>query len=494
MEMANCIFWDNEASNCSGIYVSGSASLAVTYSDVEGGQPAPECVTVGSTVDWGPGNIDCDPRFADAGSGEYHLSCGSCCIDAGTNDTPSLPPTDLDGNDRIVDGDFDDVATVDMGAYEFQGDTTPPEITCPEDVTLECPACTTPECTGWATATDACCGENLTITYVDDVVPGCCETKTITRTWTATDGCGLSSSCVQIIKVVDTTPPECDAAPDEIAACEGTAVTLTYSVTDNCDPDPECCWYEGDQLLVCGSPLVHTFELGKHTITLRCTDDCGNTCEDTVTVTIGAELAVTSDPPGVEITDDQQVVQGVTPYSACYEPGKTVRLCAQDRKEVDDVWYRFRRWEIDGVSQEERLTCIAVEMDKAHAAKAVYEIVPWTLSVESFPIAGAGITGDKPGTTNYVEWCWDGEVVNLLAPPTMPIEGRCYHFMYWMVDGQIGQKNSVALRLEMDSNKTAIAVYDPWPPGDLDGNCTVNVLDLIKVRNNLGKKCSPCAP
>jgi len=33
---------------------------------------------------------------------------------------PDLPPmTDLDGNARVVDGDLDEVATVDMGAYEF---------------------------------------------------------------------------------------------------------------------------------------------------------------------------------------------------------------------------------------------------------------------------------------------------------------------------------------------------------------------------------------
>jgi hypothetical protein len=33
---------------------------------------------------------------------------------------PEDVTTDLDGNPRIVDGNGDDVATVDMGAYEFQ--------------------------------------------------------------------------------------------------------------------------------------------------------------------------------------------------------------------------------------------------------------------------------------------------------------------------------------------------------------------------------------
>ena len=46
---------------------------------------------------------------------------GSPCIDAADNDAvPAEVATDLDGNPRIVDGDDDGEATVDMGAYEFQ--------------------------------------------------------------------------------------------------------------------------------------------------------------------------------------------------------------------------------------------------------------------------------------------------------------------------------------------------------------------------------------
>ena len=80
----------------------------VTYSDVQGGWP-------------GDGNIDANPLFADAESGDLHLQAGSPCIDAGSNNAvPIVVATDLDANPRIVDGDADDVATVDMGAYELQ--------------------------------------------------------------------------------------------------------------------------------------------------------------------------------------------------------------------------------------------------------------------------------------------------------------------------------------------------------------------------------------
>ena len=64
------------------------------------------------------GNISADPLFVDPGGNDYHLQRGSPCIDAGTNAEPDLPATDLDDNPRIVDGNGDDVAIVDMGAYE----------------------------------------------------------------------------------------------------------------------------------------------------------------------------------------------------------------------------------------------------------------------------------------------------------------------------------------------------------------------------------------
>jgi hypothetical protein len=84
----------------------------VTYSDVQGG--------------WsGDGNIDEDPVFLDASRGNHHLLRQSPCIDAGSNvAVPSSVTTDFDGHWRVVDGNRDGNAIVDMGAYEYQ--TVPP--------------------------------------------------------------------------------------------------------------------------------------------------------------------------------------------------------------------------------------------------------------------------------------------------------------------------------------------------------------------------------
>jgi len=40
-------------------------------------------------------------------------------IDAGDNLTPNLPDTDIDGDPRVLDGDGNGTATIDMGVDEF---------------------------------------------------------------------------------------------------------------------------------------------------------------------------------------------------------------------------------------------------------------------------------------------------------------------------------------------------------------------------------------
>src|SRR5690606_4162554 len=65
-------------------------------------------------------------------------------------------------------------------------DTTPPLITCPDDLTMECGQSTDPADTGIATATDNCGVPS--VTYSESITPGSCEAEfTITRTWIAAD-------------------------------------------------------------------------------------------------------------------------------------------------------------------------------------------------------------------------------------------------------------------------------------------------------------------
>ncbi len=81
-----------------------------------------------------------------------------------------------------------------------------PAIECPPDnLELPCGADIDPKATGFATATDNCTEEGeIVISYEDEVQdnPPC-----VFRTWTATDACKNSNSCVQTLCFVDKVPP-----------------------------------------------------------------------------------------------------------------------------------------------------------------------------------------------------------------------------------------------------------------------------------------------
>jgi len=105
LALTNSILWGDSASMLPELaLMAGSAS--VNYTDVQAG--------------WaGTGNIDADPLFVDPAGGDYHLQGGSPCIDTGDNSAPDLPATDVDGDNRVIDGDGDSISLVDMGADEF---------------------------------------------------------------------------------------------------------------------------------------------------------------------------------------------------------------------------------------------------------------------------------------------------------------------------------------------------------------------------------------
>jgi hypothetical protein len=124
--ITNCIAWGNEGSAIYG------GSKGVTYCDIEGGMDGegnvdfkPCFVEPGYWVDVNDPNIVVEPNEPKAiwFEGDYHLLADSPCIDAGDPNYISEPnETDLDGRPRVLDGNEDGTAVIDMGAYEY----TPP--------------------------------------------------------------------------------------------------------------------------------------------------------------------------------------------------------------------------------------------------------------------------------------------------------------------------------------------------------------------------------
>ncbi len=140
LAVSNCTFSGNTAAlRGGGTYSDPNSSIVVTNSIlwndtpqeiyVETEEVAQVCYSIVQGTWPGEGNIDADPLFVDPdgpdddpntwADNDYRLSANSPGIDAGSNAdvTPDLTH-DLDSLPRITDGDGDDVAVVDMGAYE----------------------------------------------------------------------------------------------------------------------------------------------------------------------------------------------------------------------------------------------------------------------------------------------------------------------------------------------------------------------------------------
>ena len=163
-------------------------------------------------------------------------------------------------------------------------DNTPPTITCPAPVTVQCASQVPAANTGSVTTADNC-GGTVTVTFVGDVITNqtCANRYTITRTYRATDPCGNSATCAQVITVFDNTAPTITCPAPVTVQCASlvpAASNTAATASDNC----------GGAVTVTFSPDVITNQTcaNRYTITrvYTATDLCGNTatCAQVITV------------------------------------------------------------------------------------------------------------------------------------------------------------------------------------------------------------------
>ncbi len=173
-------------------------------------------------------------------------------------------------------------------------DTTAPVITCPADVTVECDADNTSAATGLATATDNCSAVgDITIGESDATTAGACPQEwTITRTWTATDECGQSSSCDQTIDVVDTTAPVMSCGTLTVTPNADGTYTLSQTEIDGLGAgSSDNC---GNVTFTAAPSSFDCADEGANTVTVTGTDECGNSSSCDATVTVEPYLTITS--------------------------------------------------------------------------------------------------------------------------------------------------------------------------------------------------------
>ncbi len=206
--------------------------------------------------------VECDTQenFADfvawlnnnAGLSTVTEVCGTF-VWQNNYDENTNPIAECNGADRIfrVDVDFwvvDDCGNIsNMVTKRFRiGDTTAPELTVPENITLECAEdINAAVITNWeasASAFDSCEGQ-VEVTFTSVSAAMCGNTEVITYTFSAEDACGNLSTENATITIQDTTEPEILCPADLVLECTGDigdheatilAWLATASATDNC--------------------------------------------------------------------------------------------------------------------------------------------------------------------------------------------------------------------------------------------------------------------
>ncbi|MFO1521556.1 MAG: SdrD B-like domain-containing protein [Kiritimatiellia bacterium] len=224
----------------------------------------------------------------------------------------AVSPRDAGGNDTL-DSDIDPADgrtpafTVASGANDVTRDAglfcLPPAITGPPNLVLQCPAGTTTNATGVATAASPC-GCVTSLTYQDTTTPGCGSTSTITRRWTATDACGGVSFCDQTIQIVDTTQPVLAGVPaGTTVQCNAVPAAPTVTATDACDTSVVPVLTTSTTPGSCPQSYILTR-------TWTATDDCGNvrTASQAITVqdTTAPVFSGVGDPATIQC--DQPIV------------------------------------------------------------------------------------------------------------------------------------------------------------------------------------------
>ena len=197
-------------------------------------------------------------------------------------------------------------------------DNTPPKIAAPPDASYTCrsevPVANANQATRGVVLDedgnplppgppfDNCGTPTVTVSETSSGAGSASSPLIITRTFTATDGATVpnSSSAVQVITVIDPTPPTI-AAPADVTLYTGAGATSCGVTVSNLDTglgvaiaDDNC---DGETVARSGVPSGNTFPLGDTTVTYTVTDASGNTASDTQVVTVVDNTPPVVTPP-----------------------------------------------------------------------------------------------------------------------------------------------------------------------------------------------------
>jgi len=223
--------------------------------------------------------------------------------------TPPSGSTFFDGTTPVTCTASDSTGNTATGSFNVTvGDTTPPNVLVPDDITVEATMPSGAVVTFTAAANDNADGP---LTPVCSPASGSTfALGTTTVTCSATDSRGNTGTATFHVTVQDTTPPTLTLPANitaEATSGSGAAVTFTATATDLVD---------GNVAVTCTPPSGSTFPFGTTTVNCSATDAHGNIAAGSFTVTVQDTTPPTLNLPSpITVSADAACTAAVT-YTA----------------------------------------------------------------------------------------------------------------------------------------------------------------------------------
>lgn len=283
-------------------------------------------------------------------------------------------------------------------------DQTGPSITCPAPQTVSCAEQVPAPNPALVTGSDNC-GGAITPSFFSNTISNqsCTNRFTLTRQYRASDLCGNTSSCTQVITVNDQTPPVFTSVPPNVTVdCYIVPAVGIATASDNCTSGATVV-FVGETSV---SGICPVFKI--LTRTWRATDACGNTATASQIITVTDTHA-----PQFLVLPKNQVVECGPGNAADFQAfltdfgGAVVEDCAIITYTTEDSPFQSNYFDC-GLTFHKNVRFIATdECGNSSFRDASFTVVDQTPPVFSTPPMEVNLECDETsdfGESAYYDW------------------------------------------------------------------------------------------
>ncbi|MGS2727382.1 HYR-like domain-containing protein, partial [Psychroserpens sp. BH13MA-6] len=353
-------------------------------------------------------------------------------------------------------------------------DDTPPVITCPEDLELQCFSQDpewdiSPEAlNSFASAIEACSGE-AEIDFSDTTTGNECG-FTVERTWSATDACGNQSTCVQTITIIDEIPPVLFNVPVDVTVeCDDIpSVPDNIFATDECD---ELVTVNFSETTVAGD-CANAYTIIR---TWTAIDACDNQTSASQNISVDDNSApVAPTAPGdlnLECASDMPPPFDLTAVDNCDGDITVSPSAVVTPGDCANQFTMIRTWTFTDLCGNTSSVSQTINVNDNTAPVA--PTAPADLNLQ------CASDVPPPVELTAVDNC-DGDIT--VSPTTVTIFGECNNQFsqvrtWTFVDG-CGNVSSVSQTINVNDDTAPVA---PTAPVDLNLQCASDVPDLVEL-------------